>query len=344
MPTGILHSAAMPSDVPLLVELKTLKLLEPFRIAHGVSSTRQVLRLSQGEALSEAPFVPYYEEQPEEATEWLRGRQEGSTASEAEGPRVARLALDLLRLDQEGKRRGCSLAALHGIAEGQTPPGCRSLGIPEDMGEFRDRVHALAATFEVIKLKLGSGSTEKDEAIVAIAREAAPNARLLVDVNGGWSPEEAARLIPRLARWHISLVEQPIHHQLGLAGWQELRQLLPSSETPLFADESAQTAEDVEPLHGLVNGINVKLLKCGSFDGALRMIRAARLQGMQVLVGCMIESSLAVTAAAHLASLADWIDLDGHFYVEDDFVGLTYDQVGKLCLPSLPGIAAVPRP
>jgi L-alanine-DL-glutamate epimerase-like enolase superfamily enzyme len=105
-----------------------------------------------------------------------------------------------------------------------------------------------------------------------------------------------------------------------------------------------QTVEDVIALADFVDGVNIKLLKSGSFDASVAMIGAAREQGLQVLLGCMIETSLGTTAAAHLAPWADWIDLDGHFYVaDDDFTGITYDATGNLIMPNRPGIGAVPR-
>ena len=111
-----------------------------------------------------------------------------------------------------------------------------------------------------------------------------------------------------------------------------------------MADESAQTAADVPRLLGLADGVNVKLVKAGGIDRAHEMIVAARHAGMSVLLGCMIESSLGVTAAAHLAPLADRIDLDGHLYLaNDDWRGLAFDQAGKLLLPDLPGLGCERR-
>ncbi len=324
-------------------EIKTLHLSEPFRIAHGTSATRQVLRVSNGELVTEAPFVPYYGEDPALTLAVLNQAVLPEVL-----PRTAGLALNLLRHDIIGHQTGRTLAAYAesklGTPVHHTPPGCRSFSIPEDLDVFADKVREIATQFPVLKLKLGSGDLGLDIAIVSVARYAAPHAKLLLDVNGGWDMAEAPLMIEKVAEYSPTLIEQPIHHCLGVEGWVELRALLPGNPPPIFADESVQTVEDVIALADFVDGVNIKLLKSGSLDAAVAMIAAAREQGLQILLGCMIETSLGTTAAAHLAPWADWIDLDGHFYVaDDDFMGITYDASGNLIMPNRPGIGAVPR-
>jgi L-alanine-DL-glutamate epimerase-like enolase superfamily enzyme len=329
------------------IQLKTLHLTMPFRIAHGVSSTRQVVRVHDDGAVGEAPFVPYYGEDVEATVAWLRGVKDVAAALPAGAPRAGELALNLLNLDRECCRAGVPLSA-------QVPyelsrhsglvSACRSFSIPTDLQAFAESVAETARQFRVLKLKLGCGDVEYDEQIVATARRVALEAKLLADVNGGWSVAEAAEMIPRLGKYGMALIEQPIHHAGGLEAWRELRAALPAEVTPLFADESAQTHEDVALLKGLVEGVNVKLLKCGSFAGAIKMIEAARSHGLGVILGCMIESSIGVTAAAHLAPWADWVDLDGHLYLaDDDYTGLTFDAEGCVIMPERSGIGAVPR-
>lgn len=321
------------------VELKTLFLKEPFRIAHGVSSTRQVLRLREGGAVGEAPFVPYYDAHPQETVDWLEGKREGG------GSPVARLALDLLRLDQAGE-------PLWKVAEARLGRGrpwgsilaCRSLGIPEDLPEFGARVRETASQFRVLKLKLGSGDLDHDEAIVATARAEAPRTTMFADVNGGWSVDEAAEMMKRLQRFGLVLIEQPVSRDGGREAWAELKAKSPAGSPPVYADESAGNADDVRRLAGLVQGVNVKLLKCASFGGAVEMIAAARETGMGVIVGCMIESSIGVTAAAHLAPWADYVDLDGHLYLaDDDYSGVCFDAEGRVILPDGGGIGVRKR-
>lgn len=333
-------------------EVKKLRLTEPFRIAHGTSSEREVLRVYANkngiEAVGEAPFVPYYHDDPAEALNWLNGLEHPLQEVPRGGPPSAMLALDLLHIDLTGqaahKPYGRLWQQLSGSKWSAPPPGGRSLPIPEDLDEFSGRVRETARQFRVIKLKLGSGDLERDELIVIRARNAAPRTMMFADVNGGWSPDEAARMIPVLERWNMEFVEQPVSHLGGLDAWRELRAKLRSCRLPLFADESAQTMDDVPQLAGLADGVNVKLAKCRGWHRTREMILAARVHRMKVILGCMVESSVGVTAAAHLAPLADWIDLDGHLFVaDDDYEGLRYDEHGRLVMPDRPGIGVRPR-
>ncbi|MDZ4406285.1 enolase C-terminal domain-like protein [Prosthecobacter sp.] len=323
--------------------LHTLHLVEPFRIAHGTSATRQVLRVSEGDRIAEAPFVPYYGEDPQQTLAVLN-----QAVLPAQLPRTAALALNLLRHDIVGHATSQNLAASARLKLGPptrpAPPGCRSFSIPDDLAVFADKVSAIAKQFRVLKLKLGSGDLGLDIATVSVARYAAPEADLILDVNGGWDLHEAALMIEKLAHYSPVLIEQPIHHRHGIDAWEELRASLPGNPPPIFADESVQTAADIPALADFIDGVNIKLLKCGSFDAAIAMIETARAHSLQILLGCMIETSLGTTAAAHLAPWADWIDLDGHFYVaNDDFTGIEYDAHGTLLMPDRPGIGAIPR-
>jgi L-alanine-DL-glutamate epimerase-like enolase superfamily enzyme len=326
----------------MTASLHTLQLRVPFKIAHGTSDTRQVLRLQEGGHITEAPFVPYYAEDPAETL-----RLVSMPVLPPRLPRAAALAFNLLRHDIVCTAQGVPLRAMAAARlgeEGRVPPACHSLGIPDDLGVFEETVGRLARQFRVLKLKLGGGDLGLDIATVSVARMAAPEAALILDVNGGWDPVQAAPMIDKLAGYEPALIEQPIHHRHGMAGWENLRADLKASAPPIYADESAQSAADVAELAGYADGVNVKLLKCGGFDGAVAMIEAARAEGLGVLLGCMIESSLGTTAAAHLAPWADWIDLDGHLHVlNDDFDGLRFSGTGELCMPERPGIGAVPR-
>lgn len=323
--------------VMLEAELKTLHLTTPFRIAHGASSTRQVVRVRDGNAVGEAPFVPYYGESPEETLAWLKGSREEA------GTRAGRLAMDLLKLDQAG-------LPLWQFAEkelGQGRPwdqiqACRSFSIPADLTAFAELVSETARQFRVLKLKLGSGDLAHDEAIVKTACANAPWATIMADVNGGWSVEDTLIMMPKL-KGQLTLIEQPIHHSQDIEAWHQLAKHK-TPALPLFADESVQNATDVHRLAECVDGVNVKLLKCASFRGAIEMISAARQHGLGVILGCMIESSIGTTAAAHLSPWADYVDLDGHLYLaDDDYTGITFDQEGRVVMPQECGIGAKPR-
>ncbi|MEZ5387683.1 MAG: enolase C-terminal domain-like protein [Prosthecobacter sp.] len=324
-------------------EIKTFELAEAFRIAHGASTSRQVLRLSEAGHTVEAPFVPYYSDDPQATLEALSVEPLRDPL-----PRTATLALDLLRLETAAQSAGRKLSELaeprlaDATRRSDPIPGCRSLGIPDDLDAFAEKVASIARQFKAIKLKLGSGDLGLDMATVSVARNAAPDADLILDVNGGWDLSEAGLMITQLSNYSPVLIEQPIHHRHGPDVWEELRASLPGGAPPIFADETVQNETDLAIFAPLIDGVNIKLLKCGGFDAGVSMIAAARKQNLQILLGCMIESSLGTTATAHLASWADWIDLDGHLYLaDDDYCGITYDAEGHLVMPDRPGIGAV---
>ncbi len=330
------------------VGLQRLPLANPFHIAHGASSERTVLRVRYGRGCGEAPFIPYYDDKPAEVADWLREfGLEGPPRAEAfiDAPRVVRLAMDLLRHDLEGKRKGVPLWQSLSLPVPNAARACRSFGIPPDVKDFSEKIRKASIQFPILKLKLGSGNADFDEAIVATAREAAPAVTLFGDVNGGWSVLEAVRLLPKMQRLGLAFVEQPIHHSGGVEAWRALRSALPSRGLPLYADESVQTISDLHLFADWIDGVNVKLLKAGGVVAALELLSTARAHGMRTILGCMIESSLGVTAAAHLAGTCDWADLDGHLYLaDDDFTGLTFDKAGRIQVPDLPGIGVAPRP
>ncbi len=333
-------------DENLVVELHTLRLSHPFRIAHGSSDTRQVLRVSQANGVGEAPFVPYYNDTPEASLQWLRQWKpspQWHPDEVAGAPRQAHLALDLLWHDIAAKQRAEPLWKHLNLPNPSGRAVCRSLSIPDHLDAYEETVQKLSRQFAILKLKLGSGNADFDEAIAAKAREAAPDTLLFADANGGWTVAESAKLIPRLLRFGIAFVEQPVHHKEGIEAWRELKSLLPSSSMPLFADESVQGAEDLTALSGLIQGVNIKLLKCGGIANALGLLGRAKEAGLQTILGCMIESSIGTTAAAHLAAHMDYIDLDGHLYLgNDDYTGLQFNSNGRLRLPERSGIGAIP--
>jgi L-alanine-DL-glutamate epimerase-like enolase superfamily enzyme len=146
-------------------------------------------------------------------------------------------------------------------------------------------------------------------------------------------------MLPVLQEFGVTVLEQPLVPQ-DLDGLAEIRR---RATIPLIADESCLTSSDIPRLAGKVDGINIKLAKCGSLREALRMIAVARAHHMTVMVGCMIESSLAITAAAHFTPLVDIVDLDGAaLLAEDPFVGATI-QGGQVRLPSGPGLGVTQR-
>jgi L-Ala-D/L-Glu epimerase len=305
-----------------------------------------------GEGVGEGALPPYYGYDPQEVLAWLRS-MDFSILAEADplaleevlnripaGPPPAMAAIDIALHDLWGKHIGQPLYRLFGTSPASFPLSSLTLSIPETEDELRQAVRD-AAGFPILKLKLGTGSIAADEAIVRTVRSET-NARLCVDANGAWTVPDAAQIIPRLAQHDLDFVEQPLHASTGAAAWHQLRKLLPETAPALFADESVQTAKDIIALAGAADGVNVKLAKAGGLHGARRMISVARAMDMQVMIGCMIESSAAVTAAAHLAGLADYADLDGHVNLASDpFTGVRLED-GRIILPQSAGLGVVP--
>jgi L-alanine-DL-glutamate epimerase-like enolase superfamily enzyme len=187
----------------------------------------------------------------------------------------------------------------------------------------------------ILKIKLGS---EKDEEIVAAIRSVT-DARLRADANAGWSRERALQIIPRLADYDLEFVEQPLAVE-DVEGYFWLKEKLRAQNVrvPIFADETAKTSHDVPKLAGAIDGVVVKTMKSEGIREALRMIHTARAHDMQIMLSCMVESSVGVTAAAQLAPLCDYADLDGPLLIKNDpYRGLKYDGA-RFWLPEGPGL------
>ncbi len=209
------------------------------------------------------------------------------------------------------------------------PPTDFSLGIdtPEAVAGRATR----AAAFPMLKIKVGGPSDlETLEAVRAVF-----GGPLRVDANTGWSPDEGARLVPELVRLGVELIEQPFPaRQLPQLRWLQER-----SPIPIVADESAVTIDDLDALVGVVAGINVKLTKCGGVGPALAMMRRARELGFRIMLGCMEETSVGIAAAAALAGLADWVDLDGNLLLaQDPYEGLILGEDKRWQLAGTPGL------
>jgi L-alanine-DL-glutamate epimerase-like enolase superfamily enzyme len=242
----------------------------------------------------------------------------------------AKTAISAALHDLAGKRLGVPLWKLWGLDPARAPKSSFTIGIPEDMDTLVRRVDE-AAQYPVLKVKLGS---PRDAQIIHAVRSAAPEKVLRVDANAAWTPKHALRMIELLMDYDVEFVEQPLPpHDL-----EGLRFVRERSPLPIIADESCLVASDVPKLAGVVDGVNLKLSKCGGLREALRIIAAARAHGMLVMAGCMIETSLGITAAAHLAPLLDFADLDGAALLADDpFRGASISG-GQITLPTAPGL------
>jgi L-Ala-D/L-Glu epimerase len=241
---------------------------------------------------------------------------------------AARAALSSALHDLVGKRLGVPLYRLWGLDPAKAPRSTFTIGIdqPEKM---RAKVRE-AEQYPILKIKLG---TDRDVEILRTIRDTTDR-EIRVDANCGWTLKQTVRMLPVLEEFGVTVLEQPLPAD-QLDGLGEIRR---RADIPVIADESCETAVDIPPLVGKVDGINIKLAKCGSLREAIRMIAIARAHGMTVMVGCMIESSIGITAAAHFTPLVDIVDLDGAALLADDpFVGAAIDG-GQVSLPAGPGL------
>jgi len=243
-------------------------------------------------------------------------------------------AIDAALHDWIGKKLGLAVWQFLELDPRATPPTSYTIALTEPE-RLPSRV-AEAEGFASLKLKVG---TDHDEQTLRVVREHAPGVGLRVDANGAWSPGEALHRIEALSRFDLELVEQPI----AAGQYEALAAIRRHSPVPIIADEDCACSADVDRLAGAVDGVNVKLAKCGGICEALATIQAARRLGLKVMLGCMIETSLGISAAAQLASLADYVDLDAHLLLSDDpFTGLRLDN-GVVTPGDTPGLGIVKR-
>jgi len=242
--------------------------------------------------------------------------------------RGAMCALDLALHDYAGKLLGVPVYRLLGLDPSDAKQTSFTIGIADiDTMVAKTRE---AAHMPILKVKVGAGrEVETLEALRSVYRGV-----IRVDANEGWEPEEAVRVLEEIARFGIEFCEQPI----AAGDPAKMRYVRERSSVPILADESCRIVEDVVALRGCVDGIVIKLVKCGGMREALRMIHVARALGMKIMIGCMIESSVLATAGAHLTPLLDYADLDGPLLVTDDpYEGVRFDDA-QLRLPDAPGL------
>ena len=252
----------------------------------------------------------------------------------APGDGAARAALDMALHDLVAQEMGIPVYRLFGLAGPEVPEPTSytiAMGTPAEM-EARARQ---ARDFPVLKVKVGWAG---DVAFLRRLRTTTGQ-RIRVDANEGWTAAEA---IDRVAELHASAQVELVEQPCPAGDLDGLARVTEASPVPILADESCVRLVDVPRLAGAVHGINVKLAKCGGLREAWHMIRLAREYDMRVMLGCMVESSLGITAAAHLGAAADYLDLDGNLLLaQDPFRGVV-TQGGRLRLPDAAGIGAVP--
>jgi L-Ala-D/L-Glu epimerase len=268
---------------------------------------------------------------PDRAEAALAGFDDEFTAAIAHHG-AAKCALDIALHDLLGKRLGLPVHRLLGLSA-DIPPTDFTIGIDEPaiVAARAER----ARDFPALKIKVGGAhDLETLEAVRGVF-----DGPIRIDANTGWEPEAGARLIPDLVRLGVELIEQPFpRHRLDQMGWLQER-----CELPIVADESAVTIDDLGGLVGVVAGVNVKLAKCGGVGPAKRMLERARQLGFRRFEGCMEETRVGIAASAAVASLADWVDLDGCLLLEaDPFEGLELGPDHRWRLTDSPGLGVRP--
>lgn len=248
----------------------------------------------------------------------------------APGQTAAKCAIDIALMDWIGKSLKIPLHKLWGLDPTKAPLTSFTIGI--DKEEVVRQKTLEAAPYKILKIKVGGPD---DEMMVNTVRAAAPDKPIRVDANEGWKDKEVAiKKIEWLARNGVEFVEQPMPaHML-----EETRWIRDRVDIPIIADEAVKTASDIPKLAEAFDGINIKLMKAGGLQEALRMIWLAKSLNMKIMIGCMIESSVAISAAAQLCSLIDYADLDGNLLISNDpFKGVIFRD-GRQYVTDKPGI------
>jgi L-alanine-DL-glutamate epimerase-like enolase superfamily enzyme len=263
----------------------------------------------------------------EDILEYIDGIMPGNYAAKA--------SVDIALHDLTGKLLGKPLYKIFGLNSDKTPYTSFTIGL--DTAEIVKQKVAEAGPYKVLKVKLGR---DNDREMIEVIRSCTDKP-LCVDVNQGWKDKRYAL---EMANWlkekNVLFLEQPMPKEMP----DDIAWLTARSPLPVIGDEAIQNLRDMLKYKDVYSGINVKLMKCGGLRAAYNMIRTARGLGMKVMIGCMTETSCAISAAAQLAPLTDWCDLDGNLLISNDI----YDGVkitdGKVILPDRPGIGVIPMP
>ena len=340
----------MKSGKPAAMKLRfrpyDLQLKHVFTIANNSRTTTPVM-LTEIEfdgliGYGEASMPPYLGESQKSAAEFLSKVDLSSFSDPFEmediiqyidslsvGNYAAKASVDIALHDLIGKIVQQPWHKLWGLNRTKTPNKSFTIGIdtPEVV---KDKVRE-ADVYKILKVKLGR---DNDKEMIKTIRSVTDKP-ICVDVNQGWKDKNLAlEMIQWLATQGVVFVEQPMN-KLAI---DDIAWLTQNSPLPIIADEAIQTVKDVAGINKIYSGINIKLMKCGGMRNAWKMANMAKALGMKVMIGCMTETSCAISAAAQLSPLADWADLDGNLLISNDIYEGTQVVNGKVILSDLPGI------
>jgi L-alanine-DL-glutamate epimerase-like enolase superfamily enzyme len=249
------------------------------------------------------------------------------------GEWAGKASIDIALMDWVTQRLGIPLYEYFGLDPADAPVTTFSIGI--DTPEITKQKTLEAADYPILKVKVGLATDEPTiEAVRSVTKKP-----LRVDANEGWTDkEEAVRKINWLETQGVEFIEQPMPASMI----EETRWVRSRVHLPIIADEACERPADIVKVKDAYDGVNVKLDKCGGVLQAFRMIQMAKALGMRTMLGCMVSSSVSVTAAAHLSPLVDYADLDGNLLISNDPYRGVRVVKGKLTLPDKPGLGLTP--
>jgi L-alanine-DL-glutamate epimerase-like enolase superfamily enzyme len=322
-----------------------IHLKNTFRTTHGASDVKRVIVVDIDGGLGEASPVYYYGENLETVKVFLEKAKDvignDPFALEELGAKLdhilawnysAKAAIDMAMHDLACKKLGIPIYKYFGITPRTDLATSFTISISDP--DTMKKQTAETPGYRVYKVKVG---VPNDIEMVAAVREAT-NARIRVDANEGWTVKDAIWRIKELEKLDVEFIEQPLHRD-DFDGFRLLRSKV---DMPIIVDEGIFRAGDIPKYAGLADGINIKLSKSGGLREAFKMIAVARAHRMKIMIGCMVETSVGITAAAHLASLVDYADLDGNILISDDPYSGVRIEDGCLKLPDGPGLGVKP--
>jgi L-alanine-DL-glutamate epimerase-like enolase superfamily enzyme len=344
-------ATSIEKKIAMSFEPLDLRTLHPFGISYGTSADSHnfLVKLTYKSVVGygEASPVSYHGENPETAAALLKAWAETDILGDdpfaiaeicrkmdksISGHNSVKAGIEMALHDICGKIANLPTYKMLGLSGLKQPITDFTIGIDSLEVIEKKTKEALDAGYKVLKVKQG---TQYDRDIIKSVRKVAKDIPIRVDANGAWTPKQAVLMAEFLAENNVQFIEQPLPKAASVDDFKFVRD---HSPLPIYADESISRSQDVVRLANAIDGVVVKLAKTGGLLEAIKVIQTARAHGMQIMFGCMLESSLGVTAAVHLSSLVDHLDLDGALLLSNDpFNGAIYDD-GILRLTDLPGL------